>query len=195
MPRAQAVIYDDNMMNLAGVVPRGKIPPIRTVHCTQPLTVAQLEEALAMSIDAAAAAEIVDDGDEQAPPALFLFFDFDMTLSLQSGVETSVSSDPADQAGILVRLFGTEARQAALARLLAHLLAKGRCYILTANNGYVMVAHLLNLLLVRAAHHGFVPTMGFVPDQTVHLTPTGSKIRAITRLLEARGFRLAAVYD
>jgi hypothetical protein len=33
-----------------------------------------------------------------------------------------------------------------------------------------------------------------VADQTVHFTPTGTKVRAVTRLLEARGFRLVAQF-
>ena len=196
--RAQAILYDDNMMNFAGIVPRGKVPPIQAVHCPEPLTIAQLEEALAhcTSTDAQAAAIASDDQcSSPPPPSLFYFFDFDDTLSLCNGVDLAI--DFADCDAILARLFGDDARQSALVALLSALLQRERCFVLTANRGYTMVAHLLNLLLSSRG----VPVLEacgparFVPDQTVQFTPTGTKIRAATRLVEARGFRLVTLYS
>ena len=78
---------------------------------------------------------------------------------------------------------------------LAPLCLAERCFVLTANRGYQMGAHLLNLLLgTRGASHVGGRHVHFVADQTVHFTPTGTKVRAVTRLLEARGFRLVAQF-
>ena len=199
-PRARAILYDDNMMNFAGIVPRGKVPTIRAVHCLEPLTVAQLEEALALHQEEqealamqpdAAALETADD--PVPPPNLFFFFDFDDTLSLCGGIDLSVNANDCD--ATLARLFGDDARQAALVNLLSALLLQERCFVLTANRGYQMAAHLLNLLLgMRGASHVGGRHVHFVADQTVHFTPTGTKVRAVTRLLEARGFRLVAQF-
>jgi hypothetical protein len=199
-PRACAILYDDNMMNFAGIVPRGKVPTIRAVHCLEPLTVAQLEEALALHQEEqealamqpyAAALETADD--PVPPPNLFFFFDFDDTLSLCGGIDLSVNANDCD--ATLARLFGDDARQAALVKLLSALLLQERCFVLTANRGYQMAAHLLNLLLaMRGASNVGGRHVHFVADQTVHFTPTGTKVRAVTRLLEARGFRLVAQF-
>ena len=194
-PRACAIIYDDNMMNFAGIVPRGKVPNIRAVHCLQPLTVAQLEEALALHQEEQEALAMQQDSAEDPvpPPNLFFFFDFDDTLSLCSGIDLSVNANDCD--ATLARLFGDDARQAALVKLLSALLLQERIFVLTANRGYQMGAHLLNLLLgTRGASHVGGRHVHFVADQTVHFTPTGTKVRAVTRLLEARGFRLVAQF-
>ena len=194
-PRACAIIYDDNMMNFAGIVPRGKAPKIRAVHCLQPLTVAQLEEALALHQEEQEALAMQQDSAEDPvpPPNLFFFFDFDDTLSLCSGIDLSVNANDCD--ATLARLFGDDARQAALVKLLSALLLQERIFVLTANRGYQMGAHLLNLLLgTRGASHVGGRHVHFVADQTVHFTPTGTKVRAVTRLLEARGFRLVAQF-
>ena len=153
-PRACAIIYDDNMMNFAGIVPRGKVPNIRAVHCLQPLTVAQLEEALALHQEEQEALAMQQDSAEDPvpPPNLFFFFDFDDTLSLCSGIDLSVNANDCD--ATLARLFGDDARQAALVKLLSALLLQERIFVLTANRGYQMGAHLLNLLLgMRGTSH------------------------------------------
>jgi hypothetical protein len=148
------------------------------------------QEALAMQPDAAAL-ETADD--PVPPPNLFFFFDFDDTLSLCGGIDLSVNANDCD--ATLARLFGDDARQAALVKLLSALLLQERCFVLTANRGYQMAAHLLNLLLgMRGASHVGGRHVHFVADQTVHFTPTGTKVRAVTRLLEARGFRLVAQF-
>ena len=197
--RAQAIFYDDNHMNFVGVNPRGTVPSIRTVHCIEPLTLEQLEEAAAMarSTSTFAAETVADVAPDPSPPAptLFFFFDFDDTLSLRNGIEAEVASD-----AMLSQLFGDQARQMALATLLGMLLAEGRCFVLTANHGYTVVAGLLNLLLARcrapaaatSAPHG-TPTY-FVLNETIQFTPTGCKVRAIQKVVEARGFRLAASF-
>lgn len=177
--RAQALFYDDNLINFEGNNTRGKVPAIRTVHCPEPLTLEQLEKALEMSAG--------DDPPDGAAPQLFYFFDFDDTLSLQSGV------DPIHSASIdrtLVEIFGDAERRRALCTLLGSLLQTQRCFILTANQGYAAIAQLLNMLLARGASDGSTPPR-FVLDQTVRYTPTGTKIRAITKIVEGQGLTLA----
>jgi len=178
--RAQALFYDDNLINFEGNNTRGKVPAIRTVHCPEPLTLVQLESALEMSAGG--------DTHDGAAPQLFYFFDFDDTLSLQSGVDPIHSSASIDRT--LVEIFGDAERRRVLCALLGSLLQTQRCFILTANQGYAAIAQLLNMLLARGASDSSTPPR-FVVDQTVRYTPTGTKIRAITKIVEGQGLTLA----
>ena len=178
---ARAVFYDDNMINFAGNIMRGNVPAICTVHCKTPLTTLQLNEALSQWRKAEAL-------EEKDSPKLFFFFDFDGCISLQLGLEQNLVHGVVSVDPVLATLFGDNERQSALRTLLGTLLEAGRCYIITANMGHAAIAHLLNLLLARG--DGRPPKVLFAVGKSVRYTPSGTKIRAIANILDARGCRL-----
>ena len=181
--RASAIFFDDSYANFTGVstisATPDKTPPIRTVHCPEPLTCAQMDHAR-MLVNSA-----VESGEK-----LFFFFDFDGTLSLKR--QSAPASGANDSSGVaslhqlLHGVFGEEERQHQLATLLATLLAAEQCYVLTANQNYRSIAKLLNLLLDRGGH---VPAR-FTADSTILYTPTGTKVNTIRSLVAARGYKL-----
>ena len=201
--RARAIFYDDNLLNFAGSDPRGKIPAISNVHCREPLTVAQLRAALSDCQQRAA------DTDADSLEVVS-FYDFDGTLSLQDGLEVP---EGATFEQILSTLFGDAERQQVLRALLSSLLRAERCYILTANPGYVLIARVLNQLLMQGAQDAMHDAPGggggassgrggsntsrpqqFVVDHTVRYIRSGEKIRAIQKILRSRGFNLVTTY-
>ena len=180
---ARAVFYDDNMINFAGNIMHGNVPAIRTVHCKTPLTTKQLHEALSQWRKAEAL-------EEKDSPKLFFFFDFDGCVSLQLGLDQNLVHGVVSVDPVLATLFGDNERQSALRTLLGTLLEAGRCYIITANMGHAAIAHLLNLLLARG--DGEPPKVLFAVGKSVRYTPSGTKIRAIANILDARGCRLVS---
>ena len=187
--RAQAIFYDDNMVNFAGNVERGKVPAIRAVHCGEPLTTAQLRNALAVWHESEA---------DPSAPKLFFFFDFDGTLSLEQGLDDRLLKGVNSVDPVLATLFGDDERQEALRMLLRPLLEAGRCYVLTANIGFAAIAHLLNLLLARGKGAvGSPPAKRsgmFAVEKTVRYVPSGQKIRAIGKIIDACGCKLVASF-
>ena len=99
--------------------------------------------------------------------------------------------NPLSADAIFAELFGDQERQRALSELLSSLLQSHRAFVLTANSGYVMIARLLNMLLLRSGAAG---TMQFVVDQNIQYVPAGGKIRAIQKIVDAHGYRLVATY-
>ena len=112
---------------------------------------------------------------------------FDGTLSLQQGLE--INSDGKNADAVFEELFGGDERQQALSALLSATLDSKRAYVLTANSGFAMVARLLNMLLARCGYAG-----GFLVDKEVQYVPSGGKIRAIKKIVEAQGFKLTPTY-
>ena len=177
--RAQAIFYDDNRGNFAGVSTRGKVPSIRTVHCTEPLSIPQIEEALALAS--------AEDVEENAPTLLF-FFDFDLTLSLRDGLQAEGVPES------LGELFGSEERQQRLRVLLSSLMQQKRCYILTANSGYVTITSVLNELISGPAGH---VGAWFKADETVrfvHHRDLGGKVKVLQHIVQGRGLNLVTLY-
>lgn len=174
------------MINFAGNVERGRIPAIRAVHCREPLSTAQLNEALALWRESL---------DDLGRPRLFFFFDFDGTLSLQQGLEQRFVQGASSVDPVLATLFGDEARQAALRALMQPLLEARRCFVLTANSGYAAIAHLLNLLLARGMDPNIAaPRVLFAVDKSVLYVPSGQKISRINRIVDASGCKLMASF-
>ena len=64
---AQAIFYDDNPDNFRGISIRGKYPSIRPVHCLEPVTCAQLQQAIGLVVSAAS-------DPPNSRPTLFFFF-------------------------------------------------------------------------------------------------------------------------
>jgi hypothetical protein len=182
--RAQAIFYDDNMVNFYGVVERGRVPAIRAMFCEKPITTAQLRDALAVW-----QASVAD----PSAPRLYFFFDFDGTLSLEQGLDDRLikgvkSVDPA-----LATLFGDKERQEAIRKLLRPLLEADRCYVLTANIGFAAIALLLNLLLSRGPNPAKTTGL-FAVEKTVRYVPSGQKIRAIGKIVEDCGCKLVPTF-
>ena len=173
------MFYDDSPVNFVGADPRF----IKTIHCRTPITVQQMQEARDMF---RAAGKV----------RFFFFFDFDNTISLQSGLDPSQWSGAAAFDEVLVHLFGDQERQRALSVTLRELLRAEVCYVLTANQGYNIIAWLLNKLMERQQGGG--PGAGdggasFATDDTIlYAPPGGSKIRRIQKVVEARGHTLVA---
>jgi hypothetical protein len=179
-PCARAVFYDDNQINFEGIDPRGKVPAIRAVHCRVPLSITQMEGCIA-----------AHDNSIADQPKLFVFFDFDGTLSLHAGVTEERWKHFSKYEDVFSDLFGDELRQIALRRILDRLLTSGSCYVLTANPGYVAIAQVLNKFLERGGS-----SERFLVDETMRYTPSGSKVRAIHKIVEQTlGYRLVASRD
>lgn len=172
---AQAVFYDDSPVNFMGSDPRF----IHTIHCKTPITVQQLKEARNMY--------------RPGGKPTFFFFDFDNTLSVQAGLDPDLWNGVESFDEVLAHLFGDEERQLALSVALGDLLRAGVCYVLTANQGYNVIAWLLNKLLEkRGSGGGGGDAASFVTNGTVLYAQSGSKIRRIQKVVQARGHTFAA---
>lgn len=122
-------------------------------------------------------------------PELFFFFDFDLTLSLQDGLGPEGTTED------LANLFGDEVRRRLLRALLGSLLKERRCYVLTANSGYVSITHILNQLLMSGGDES--GSHYFVADDTVrfvHHRDAGGKIKVLQSIVQARGLTLVTLF-